>query len=124
MDKPLLADGSVVGDYSLLFKYWEKARKLRGEEAARGAVLGGEDFRYLENLIGRVKRLSDLLDVLTEYFMERVDPEAARQAYVEAYGVEIDAYEAARRVARILAGWLVEAAKSTGMLRLRGAWEH
>ncbi len=121
--RPLLANGSVVGDYSPLFKYWEKAKKRgRGEEGS--VVLRNEDFEKLEQLLrdseGRLS-LADALEELTLYFLGRVDPELAREAVEEAYGVSgYDAESARRVIARILAGWLIEAAKTWGSLRLRG----
>lgn len=121
--RPLLADGSIVGDYEPLFKYWEKAKKRgRGEEG--NVVLRGEDFEKLEQLLrdseGRIS-LADALEELALYFVSRVDPELAREAVEEAYGVAGYDSESARRIiARILAGWLIEAAKTWGTLRLRG----
>ncbi len=121
--RPLLADGSIVGDYEPLFKYWEKARKRgRGEEGR--VVLRNEDFQHLEKLLrSREGRLSvaEALEELTLYFLDRVDPELAREAVEEAYGVSgYDAESARRVVARILAGWLIEAAKTWGSLKVRG----
>ncbi len=119
--KPLLATGEVVGDYEPLLRYWEIAREKSGE-LARRAVLRDEDFRVLERLLREIGVLADLLDRLSEYFIERIDPEVARRVYLELYGADLDPMDAARRIARIMAGWLVEAGETTGMLGLRRGW--
>ena len=117
MSLPYFATGEVVGDYTLLYRYWKRAGR-RAEEA----TLRREDFDYLRRLVeaGEVRRLDELLDRLTSYYMGRVDGEAARQAVRDHYGVEVLVEDAKRMVARILAGWLVEAGQQWGILRLRG----
>ncbi len=117
---PLLGDGSIVGDYTLLYNYWEALRRKGGN--IDDAVLRREDFDLLRELVERHHgaTLDRILDRLTEEMVKRVDREAAREAARETYGVEFDSETAARRVARMMAGWLVEAGKNTGMLRLRG----
>ena len=117
---PLLGDGSIVADYSLLYSYWEALRRRGG--SVEDAVLKREDFEKLREIVERHSGLSleRLLEMLTEEMLRRVDREAAIEAAREAYGVDMDAETAARRVARIMAGWLVEAGKQTGILRLRG----
>ncbi len=115
---PVFATGRIVGDYGLLFKYWEVAG-AKAEEA----MLRNEDFNHLRRLVeakGPRLRLSELLDSLTDYFLPRVDPEAARQAYKSYYGIDVDTYTARRQVARLLAGWLVEAGEEWKILSLRG----
>ena len=117
---PLLGDGSIVGDYTLLYNYWEALRRKGGN--IDDAVLKREDFDLLRDLVERHQSitLDRILDALTGEILKRIDREAAREAARETYGVELDAETAARRVARIIAGWLVEAGKNTGMLKLRG----
>ena len=117
---PLLGDGSIVGDYTLLYNYWEVLREKGGN--IDDAVLRREDFDLLRDLVERHSgsTLDRLLDRLTEEMLKRIDREAAIEAARRTYGVELDAEAAARRVARMMAGWLVEAGKNTGMLRLRG----
>ncbi len=117
---PLLGDGSIVPDYTLLYNYWEAVRRRGG--SIEDAVLRREDFERLREIVERHSGLSlaRLLEMLTEEMLRRVDREAAAEAARETYGVEMDSETAARRVARIMAGWLVEAGKQTGILRLRG----
>ena len=116
--RPIFATGKVVGDYGLLFKYWDVA----GREKAEKAMLTNKDFEKLRELVegNPGMSLARLLDVLTEYFIERVDPEAARKAYKEYYGVDVDTYTARRQVARLLAGWLIEAGENWKILSLHG----
>ncbi|AEM39488.1 hypothetical protein Pyrfu_1631 [Pyrolobus fumarii 1A] len=117
---PLLGDGSIVGDYTLLYRYWDELRR-RGRNLDN-ALLRREDFEKLRRLVEEhtSMTLEKLLSILTEEFLPRVDREAAMAAARATYGVELDAETAARRVARILAGWLIEAGKQSGILRLRG----
>ncbi len=117
---PLLGDGSIVGDYTLLYEYWDALRRLGRETDS--AVLQRRDFEKLRELVEKHSgvTLERLLEMLVEEMLERVDREAAIEAARRTYGVELDAETAARRVARILAGWLIEAGKQTGILRLRG----
>ncbi len=117
---PLLGDGSIVPDYSLLYAYWEALRR-KGADIDR-ALLRREDFDTLRRLVEQApsQTLEELLGKLIQHFLPRVDREAALEAFRETYSLEPDTETAARRVARILAGWLVEAGQQTGILRLRG----
>ncbi len=117
---PLLGDGSIVPDYTLLYAYWDALRR-RGSDVDE-ALLKREDFDLLRRLVeeGAGQTLDKLLDRLVEHFLPRIDREAALDAFRETYGFEADAETASRRVARIMAGWLVEAGKQSKMLRLRG----
>ncbi|MET1100899.1 MAG: hypothetical protein ABWW69_00240 [Pyrodictiaceae archaeon] len=115
---PYFATGELVGDYSLLYAYWRKA----GNKAER-AVLRSEDFERLRLIVERegVERLDELWEKLTDYFMDRVDGNAAVEAVKERIGVVVDAYTARRMIARILAGWLIEAGKQWKLYSFRGA---
>ena len=118
---PFLADGSVVGDYTPLFHYWEIARRKGREELIEKAMLISEDFRFLERIVEREKySLHRLLNILEDYYTPRLDPGIAREALREAYGVDIWEEDARRRIARILAGWLIEASKQWGKIRFTG----
>ena len=118
---PLLADGSVVGDYEPLFYYWEIARKHSREDLVEKSMLSRDDFYFIERLVEEERvALTRLLNVLEDYYVLRVDPEIAKEAYREAYGVDLSPEDARRRIARILAGWLIEAAKQWGKIRFTG----
>jgi hypothetical protein len=111
-DKPLLADGSVVGDYSPLFAYWRKAKE-KNRRLAEAAVLRAEDFEFLDQLVRSRGRLSvaEARSKLQEYFSRRIDGRIALKAVREAYGVEgLDEERARSIIAGIMAGWLIEAA--------------
>lgn len=115
---PLFADGSVVGDYEPLFYYWEIARRQGREDVVEKSMLSRDDFRFIERLVEEERiALTRLLNVLEDYYVLRVDPEVAREAYREAYGVDLGSEDARRRIARILAGWLIEAARQWGKIR-------
>ena len=118
--KPMFATGEIVGDYEPLYLYWREA----GERAEQ-SIIQSRDFEELRRLIEEehVTRLDEVLERLTGYFLPRVDREAARRALERYYGVSVSGEDAARRIASILAGWLVEAAGELGMLRLRRSWE-
>ena len=118
---PLLGDGSIVSDYDPLFKYWELAREMRREELIDKAMLKNNDFKYIEELIQRERfNLLELLNILEDYFLHRVDGEVAKEAYSRVYGVDIDPLEARRRLARILGGWLIEASIQSRKIKVSG----
>lgn len=115
--KPLLADGSVVGSYEPLFRYWEEARKRGLEEVA----IGSGELEFIEKRVresGRVNLLQ-LRSEIAESFLPRIDPEAAKEAY-ESLGVRLAPEEARRRIAEILAGWALEAARALSIVEFKG----
>lgn len=124
--RPLLADGSIVPDYEPLFKYWELARE-KSKELADRAVLTNNDFVKLGDVVreasyeGRKITVHDLLTRFTREFAERIDPKLAREALLKARGVEMEEEDARREIARIMSGWLIEAGKAWGLLRLVGS---
>ena len=113
-DKPLLADGSIVGDYRPLLAYWRKAKE-KDRRLAEKAILEARDFERLDRLVsgsgGRIS-VAEAREKLRTYFAERIDPRIAAEAVREAYGVEEGLDEARSLIADIMAGWLIEAAKS------------
>ena len=115
--KPLLADGSVVGSYEPLFRYWEAAKR-RGLEKL---TIGSEELKYVEERVRREGRVNllQLLSELAERFLPRVDPEAAREAF-ESLGLRLAPEEARRRIAEILAGWALEAARALSIVEFKG----
>ena len=115
--KPLLADGSVVGSYEPLFRYWEAAKRRGLEEL----TIGSEELKYVEERVRREGRISllQLLSELAERFLPRVDPEAAREAF-ESLGLRLAPEEARRRIAEILAGWALEAARALSIVEFKG----
>ncbi len=120
---PFFADASIVGDYKPLYKYWEilKKKSLPLDKA----ILNRDDFKFLEEVIKTTPGLdvASLLNMLINRFIERIDCKLAVQAYREAYGIELSEEEACKNLARILAGWLIEAGKNTGILKLRFSWK-
>jgi len=113
-----MASGIVGGSYQLLSKYIEKVRELGRDPTVSYPTR--EDLDYLSRLVesGSARNLYELLNILAQRFMERVDREAATLAFEELYGYR-DEVLAVREVAKQLASWLVEIALSMGMLRLR-----
>ena len=117
--RPPFASGRIAGVYEPLRLYLEVARELGREDLVERAVLSEEDFSWLRQRVSQAGRLRllDLLDELEERFIERVDPEVAREAF-RRYGVELSAGDARRRIARLLASWLVEAGEEWGHVKL------
>jgi molecular chaperone GrpE (heat shock protein) len=118
--RPMFATGEVVGDYEPLYLYWNEA----GEKAEE-AIIQSRDFQELKKVIEQEKitRLDEALERLATYFLPRVDAEAARRALRKYYGIDIDPSEAAKKIAQMLAGWLIEAAEELGIYKLRKSWE-
>ncbi len=115
--RPLLADGSIVGSYEPLYSYWEVAREKGVEEV----TITGEDLEFVEKLVesaGRL-RLLEVREMLVKKFIPRVNPEVAEEAY-KRLGFNFTREEARRRIAEILAGWSLEAARNLNIVSFRG----
>ncbi len=122
-DKPFFATGEIIQDYSLLKKYWELLKK-EGKDM-EPALLSREDFDYIKKLVGRRRiKLDEIYDVLINYFTDRIDPETALNACRETYGVEIDAETARRKIAEVMAGWLIEASSYLGYIKINIPWKN
>ncbi|HIQ55577.1 MAG TPA: hypothetical protein EYH59_02695 [Pyrodictium sp.] len=119
---PPFATGQIVADYEPLFRYWEAAPQQVREKA----MLSNDDFEFLRRVVdeGRVSNLGELMDMLEERFLERIDVDVARRVLSEYYGVPFDPEYARRRLARLLAGWLIEAGTTWKILSLRGQLPH
>jgi len=111
-DKPFLADGSLVEDYTLLFNYWEIA-KARDVSIAEKAVLSHKDFNELERIINifHGRSIVELINYFKNSMKNRIDPKIAVEAYKKTYGVEVEENIAVDKLATILASWLMEAAR-------------
>jgi len=122
--KPMLASGAIVSDYEPLFKYWEIAKNV-DKTVAEKATLRSEDFDIALSYVSSkgITSLASLLSYLEDYMADRVHGELAVRALKETYGVIFEIEEAKRRIARILAGWLIEACSLWGTLRLTGRRE-
>ncbi len=122
-DKPFFATGEIVSDYSLLKKYWELL-KLRGK-SVEPVLLSRQDFDYIKRLIGRRRiRLDEIYEELIDYFAERIDPDIAAEAYEKVYGVRIEPETARRKLAEIMAGWLLEASSFLGDIKINIPWKN
>jgi hypothetical protein len=120
---PPFASGKLVGSYEPLKRYLEEARRRGSEEALEKALINENDLKLLRGLtLTLVISVDHLLSALEERFYERVDAEIAVEAY-KALGVSIDRESARRMIARIIAGWLIEAGEYWKLYRLRGSWE-
>jgi len=119
---PFFADGSIVGDYKPLIKYWELLKKVGRD--MESVVLKREDFKYLEEVVESNPGLdvASLINMLQYRFLERIDCKLAAEAYREVYGFDIGEEDACKNLARIVAGWLIEAGESMGVLKLRIPW--
>ncbi|HIP65609.1 MAG TPA: hypothetical protein EYH08_03675 [Pyrodictium sp.] len=115
---PPFATGQIIVDYEPLFRYWEAAPQHVREKA----MLSNDDFKFLRKIVdeGKVGNLEELMNMLEKRFLDRIDADVARKVLSEYYGVPFDADYARRRLARLLAGWLVEAGTTWKILSLRG----
>ena len=123
-EKPLLADGSIIEDYRPLLVYWKKARKIK-KELADKAILSNEDFRELQQVVESLtgKSLLELIELFKKKFSTRIDPDLAREAIKEVYGVELNSEEARDKIAYIMAGWLLEAGRQMKIIGYR-SWRN
>ncbi len=117
-EKPFFADGSIVGDYKPLIKYWEILKRKHREKLDE-AFLTREDFEEIKKIIYEKKKMNivELLTILKNTFKPRIDREVAVEALKEVYGTIVDPETAVDRIASIMAGWLIEASKNTGIVR-------
>ncbi len=117
-EKPFFADGSIVGDYKPLIKYWEILKRKHREKLDE-AFLTREDFEEIKKIIYEKKKMNivELLTILKNRFKPRIDREVAVEALKEVYGTIVDPETAVDRIASIMAGWLIEASKNTGIVR-------
>jgi len=115
--RPFASSGKIVRNYEPLKHYLEL---VKGTEWYDKAFLSEDDFNYLRKVAKDKMRLIDLLKELEEHFLNKINAEMALEAFRNAdYPIE-DEEEAKREMAKILAGWLVEAAEEWDILRLRG----
>jgi len=112
--RPLFATGEVVSDYGLLFAYWQRAGSRAGD-----SVLTNEDFEELRRLALEGVRLDVMIERLMARFRPRIVVQAAVEAVRDYYGAELPPREAVDHVARLLAGWLIEAGTQWNIIRLR-----
>jgi len=120
--RPPWASGKIVPDYGPLYAYWRIARSLGREELVEAATLKPEDFEDLKRMVEEgVSNALDLLERLAVKFEARVDEEVAEKA-MEDEGMPFRGADARRRIAFILAGWLVEAGEYWRILKLRLPW--
>jgi hypothetical protein len=120
-NKPFFADGSIVGDYTLLIEYIELLKQNGLEEKIEKVLLSEEDFQYVKRLIESKSRinLDKLLEEATERFKQRIDPEVAVEAVKRTLKTTVSPRDAVEMISRIIAGWLIEAANTLGLIRLR-----
>ncbi|MCE4615917.1 MAG: hypothetical protein F7C09_02505 [Aeropyrum sp.] len=121
--QPPFSTRKIVGSYRILKLYLEAARNLGREDLVDKALLKDDDVEALRGLVTQPGiSVENLLNALTERFIDRVDGEVAEQALKEA-GYNVDRETARRMVARVIAGWLVEAGEEWKIYSLRGSWE-
>lgn len=110
--KPILADGSLVEDYSLLINYWKLAMK-KDKAFMEKATIRAEDFRALERIVELYKgeSIATLADFIKQMMLDRIDPSLAIDAYRETFGIEVSVDKAVNAVAEVLALWLLEAGR-------------
>ncbi|MCS7128264.1 MAG: hypothetical protein N3E36_03690 [Sulfolobales archaeon] len=122
--KPILADGSLVEDYSLLINYWRLAMK-RDRAFMEKATIRAEDFRALERIVElyRGESIATLVDFLKQMMMERIDPGLAIDAYRETFGIEVSVDKAVNAVTEVLALWLLEAGRQLKIISYK-SWRN
>jgi len=120
LKKPLMATGDVIDNYEPLFYYWKRARNLNREDLIEKTLIREEDLELLKNTIERNTKLNleDLLNKLSKMILNRIDASVAKEALKD-YGISMSEESAREFIARILAGWIVEAGEIRGILKLR-----
>lgn len=120
--KPPFASGVLAEDYSPLFEYWRVARERGREDLVEASMLREDDYSYLRELVGSGGLSVDvLMEKLSKRFESRVDGDVAVEAFRRS-GISMDRDLAKRRIASLIAAWLLEAGESWGLLKLRFSW--
>ena len=116
--KPTFATGKLVRDYEPLRLYLEL---VKGTEWYDRAFLSQRDFERLVDVVKRINGKANLLAVwkeLAEEMKDRIEPKAAFEALTRS-GYEVkDEEEARELMAKLLAGWLLEAGEEWDLIRL------
>jgi hypothetical protein len=120
---PLLATGEVVENYEPLFFYWKKARERGREDLIESTLIKEEDLNLLRRIVEErnALNLEELINVLVREFSNRIDAELARDALRD-YGLEMTENEARDYIARIFAGWVIEAGILRRIVNIRKSW--
>lgn len=110
----------MIDNYNPLFYYWKKARGLGREDLIERTLIKEEDLKFLEDLVKNENRISleMLINEIARAVSDRIDSEIAKEA-LKAYGIPMDGKEAKVLLARILAGWIIEAGEIRGIIKLR-----
>ncbi len=114
----MFATGKLVRDYEPLRKYLELVKDTEWYDKA---FLNENDFKRLVELVKSKGGKPSLLEIwkeLTEELKDRIEPKAALKA-LEATGYDVEDEEEARELlAKLLAGWLMEAGDEWHLIRL------
>ncbi|MCE4623054.1 MAG: hypothetical protein F7C82_01970 [Desulfurococcales archaeon] len=116
---PPFASGKVVDNYDLLFTYWRVAREQGREDLVDKAMLKDEDYTRLREIVANKTRINlwDLLEELTDIFIDRIDEDIAYMA-ASRLGYNISRGDARRLVARLMAAWLIEAGEYWNVVKI------
>jgi len=117
--KPPFASGKVADNYDLLFTYWRVARDQGREDLVDKAMLRDEDYTRLKEIVSSKTRINlwDLLEELTDIFIDRIDEDIAYEA-ASRLGYNISTGDARRLVARLMAAWLIEAGEYWNVVKI------
>jgi len=115
-DLPLLATGILVKDYRPLYRYWDEVEKL----GLRKPVIEREDIEFVENLIKKegIVNLSIIYRKLVDRVENRIKMDIAVKVYRD-LGLNIPPILARRKMAEILAGWIIEACDTFNIIKIR-----
>lgn len=115
-DLPLLATGIIVKDYRPLYRYWDEVEKL----GLRKPVIEREDVEFVENLIKKegIVNLSIIYRKLVDRVENRIKMDIAVKVYRD-LGLNIPPILAKRKIAEILAGWIIEACDIFNIIKIR-----
>lgn len=118
--KPLLATGDIVEDYLPLFYYIDVAVELGRSEAKDSILIKSADFEKVKELVSSSTfTLAQLVDSLVEYVRHRVDPEVAVAALSRYLKHQVSEDYAITFYSRLVSCWIVEAASSLNIIRLK-----
>jgi len=115
-DLPLLATGMIVKDYRPLYRYWDEVEKL----GLKKPVIEREDIEFVENLIKKegIVNLSIIYRKLVDRVENRIKMDIAVKVYRD-LGLNIPPILAKRKIAEILAGWVIEACDIFNIIKIR-----
>lgn len=120
--KPFLASGKILGDYSVLIKYFEICMSKGGECM---------DLFPSREILDDIKEMAEnkgysYLEVLGEIRVrieDKINCDIAVEAYKMVHGISVSCEVARMELLKEIVAWYLEAAETLGLVKLKESWK-